>query len=171
MSIGRILAGSHEGVYLVKLEGDVRLTLCSAIDRYLDAMFEDPNFRSVLVDLNSASAVDSTTLGLLAKLSVQTQKRFRLVPALFCENPDLLRVLRSMGFEDVFQISAQAPTSTAGLSELPAIEASQTEVREHVLEAHRTLMELNESNRLEFRDLVSALESEASDPSLNAAAP
>ena len=106
MSAGRILAGSHEGVYLVKLEGDVRLTLCSAIDRYLDAMFEDPNFRSVLVDLNAASAVDSTTLGLLAKLSVQTHKRFGLVPALFCDNPDLLRVMRFMGFDDVFQISA-----------------------------------------------------------------
>lgn len=171
MSTGRILAGSHEGVYLVKLEGDVRLTLCSAIDRYLDAMFEDPNFRSVLVDLNSASAVDSTTLGLMAKLSVQTQKRFQSMPALFCDNPDLLRVLRSMGFQDVFQISAQAPTSTAGLSELPAVESSQAQVREHVLEAHRTLMQLNESNRLAFRDLVSALESDADDPEMSASVP
>lgn len=171
MSIGRILAGSHEGVYLVKLEGDVRLTLCSAIDRYLDAMFEDPNFRSVLVDLNSASAVDSTTLGLLAKLSVESQKRFQSIPALFCESPDLLRVLQSMGFDDVFQISAQAPTSTAGLSELPAVEASQAEVRDRVLDAHRNLMQLNDSNRLAFRDLVSALESDDEGPDLTASGP
>ena len=29
---GRILVGSHEGVYILLFEGDVRLTLCTAVE-------------------------------------------------------------------------------------------------------------------------------------------
>ena len=64
---GRILAAHHHGAYALKFVGDVRVNLCNSIDDYLDHMFEDPEFQSVLVDLCEAEGVDSTTLGLLAK--------------------------------------------------------------------------------------------------------
>ena len=48
---GRILVGDHEGVYVLLFQGDVRLTLCTAVDSFLDRMFDDTGFRSVVVDL------------------------------------------------------------------------------------------------------------------------
>lgn len=162
--MGRILAGRHDGVYLLKLEGDVRLTLCTAIDRYLSKMLSDEQFKSVLIDMTAASNVDSTTLGLLAKLSIQTQKTHRILPALFCDHPKLLRIMRSMGFEDVFVISTSAPTRAADLAELPMVLATEDETKEQVLEAHRTLMQMNESNRLAFKDLVATLEADTQPP-------
>ncbi len=48
---GRILVGDHEGVYVLLFQGDVRLTLCTAVDSFLDRMFDDAGFRSVVVDL------------------------------------------------------------------------------------------------------------------------
>ena len=44
---GRILVAEHDGVYLMKFVGDVRLTLCAAVDQFLDTMLSDPKFRSV----------------------------------------------------------------------------------------------------------------------------
>ncbi|MBN0196763.1 anti-anti-sigma factor, partial [Pseudomonas aeruginosa] len=44
------------------------------------------------------------------------------------------------------------------LSDLPPQDQSEDVVRDKVLEAHRILMGINESNREAFHDLVSALE-------------
>lgn len=158
--MGQILAGQHDGVYLLRFEGDVRLTLCSAVDRFLDEMFADPQFRSVSVDLSQANGVDSTSLGLMAKLSLRAQERFGFLPSLICSDPDLLRVLHSMGFEDVFEIIEQAPRTATELGALPQLDVPEAELRERVLEAHQVLMGLNDGNRVAFRDLVAVLEAD-----------
>ena len=44
MQEGKILAASHHGAYVIRLEGDVRLTLCTTIDDYVQKMFDDPDF-------------------------------------------------------------------------------------------------------------------------------
>jgi hypothetical protein len=54
MSEGRILAASHDGAYVLRLVGDVRLTLCTTIDDFIDRMFADPDFASIWVDLCEA---------------------------------------------------------------------------------------------------------------------
>ena len=158
--MGQILAGQHEGVYLLRFEGDVRLTLCAAADRYLASMFADPGFKAVMIDLSAAEGIDSTSLGLLAKLSIRAQSEFGFQPTLVCDSPDLQRLLRSMGFEDVFHILDSAPQSPAELGALPELKISEDELRAQVLDAHRVLMGLSDSNRAEFKDLVTALEAE-----------
>ena len=69
MSTGRILVGNGDGTYLMKLVGDVRLRLGAAVDEFLDRMFQDRGFRSVVVDLSATEGIDSTSLGVLARLS------------------------------------------------------------------------------------------------------
>ncbi len=159
--MGRILAGNHAGAYLLKFEGDVRLTLSTTIDRFLDAMFDDADFCSVVIDINGAASIDSTALGLLARLSIRAQEAYGFVPLLYCENPNLLRLLDSMGFSDVFEIVHSQSESAPALSELPMHIGTQEQTRSQVLAAHRTLMDMNHSNRLAFQDLVQALEDEA----------
>ena len=48
---GRILVGELDGVHVLLFKGDVRLTLCKAMDDYLAGMLEDPCIRSIVVDL------------------------------------------------------------------------------------------------------------------------
>lgn len=167
--MGQILAGQHDGVYLIRFEGDVRLTLCAAADRYLGLMFDDPAFKDVMVDLTVTEGIDSTSLGLLAKLSIRAQQQFGFVPTLICDSKDLLRLLQSMGFEDVFHIVAQAPQIPSELGALPEHEVPQAELRAQILEAHRVLMGLNDDNRVAFKDLVAALE--ADEPTTDAGPP
>ena len=155
---GRILVAHHDGVYLMKFLGDVRVTLCATVDAFLDSMFRDSLFKSVIVDLSEADGIDSTSLGVLAKLSIQAQSRFDYLPALVTTNPDITRVLKSMGFEDVFQILEEKIEHADQLGELPKIASSHDDIRERVLEAHRILMSLNDNNRAAFHDLVETLE-------------
>lgn len=158
---GRILVGSHDGVYLLLFEGDVRLTLCSAVDGYIDKMFHNPGFKSVVVDLSATEGIDSTSLGVLAKLSIQAEKLFGFQPTLISTRRDITRILLSMGFDDVFNIVEAPLEHDHQLGELTQVDATDEEMRLKVLEAHRTLMDLNEANRATFHDLVETLESEA----------
>ena len=158
---GRVMVGSLDGVYVLRFEGDVRLTVSGSFDRYLAAMLADPNFVSVLVALSAAVAIDSTSLGVLAKLSIAVQKRQHQVPILICDVPDILRVLNNMGFEDVFNIVAAPYDLRQQLAELPiSHDIGEDEMRIRVIQAHETLMGLNEKNQLTFCSLVDALQAE-----------
>lgn len=158
---GRILVGDHDGVYVIRFEGDVRVTLCGSFDHYLDVMLKDPQFVSVLVDLSDAIAIDSTSLGVIARLSIGVQQSNRRLPTLVCSAPDILRILLNMGFDDVFVIVDENFNTDQNLAELPlASDIGEDEMRARVIAAHKVLMGMNEKNERTFRDLVSALETE-----------
>jgi anti-anti-sigma factor len=155
---GRILAAEHEGAYVLRFEGDVRLTLCTTIDEYIQQMFDNPDFASVWVDLCSAEGIDSTTLGLLAKLALQVKERYGFVPAIYSCDPGINRLLKSMGFQRLFELHEQACSNPSDIAEIPSIAGSEAAVKAKVIEAHRTLMAMNDDNRERFRDLMVALE-------------
>lgn len=158
MSTGKIQFAEQDGTFVLKFTGEVRLTLCSALDATIEHIFSSLNFSSIVIDLTETQSIDSTTLGLLAKLSILSRQRIGLLPMLTTNNPDILRLLDSMGFDQVFNIVETVLPCPDCLTDLPPQDQSQAEVRSRVLEAHRVLMGLNESNRNAFRDLVSALE-------------
>ena len=158
MSEGKILAASHEGAYVIRLQGDVRLTLCTTIDEYFQRMYEDPDFASVWVDLCDAEGIDSTSLGLLAKLALQVKERFGFEPAIYSCDPGINRLLKSMGFQRLFDLHEEACSNPENIHEIPAVQGSEKEVKDKVVEAHRVLMGLSDENRARFRDLMSALE-------------
>ena len=160
MTTGRIQYAESEGTVILKFLGDVRLTLCAALDAYIEKVVSALNFKSIVIDLTETQNIDNTSLGLLAKLSILSSERVGLLPTLVSTQEDMLRLLQSMGFEQIFNIVADSTPTDADLKDLPAQMLSEEQVRARVLEAHRLLMDLNERNRSVFTDLVSSLESE-----------
>ena len=158
MSDGSILAASHDGAYVIRMTGDVRLTLSTTIDEYFQKMFEDPDFASVWVDLCDAEGIDSTTLGLLAKLALKVKERFGFKPAIYSCDSGINRLLKSMGFQTLFDIHEEVCANPDDISEIPVVPGSEERVKEKVIEAHRTLMGISDENKARFQDLMSALE-------------
>jgi anti-anti-sigma factor len=158
MGEGRILAASQDGAYVIRLEGDVRLTLCTTIDDYVQQMFADPNFASVWVDLCDAQGLDSTTLGLLAKLALKVKEKFGFAPAIYSCDPGINRLLRSMAFHRLFELHEESCSNPNDIAEIPTVSGSEESVRQKVIEAHRVLMGISDENRDRFKDLITALE-------------
>ena len=158
MQEGRILAASHDGAYVIRMVGDVRLTLCTTIDDYFQHMFEDPEFTSVWVDLCDAEGIDSTTLGLLAKLALKVKEKYGFEPAIYSCDPGINRLLRSMAFNRLFELHEESCNNPENVAEVPAVGGSEESVRQKVIEAHRVLMGISEENRDRFKDLITALE-------------
>jgi len=162
MQSGKILVAQLEGTFVIKFAGDVRLTLCTTIDEFFSKMFVTPGFVGVVIDLSEAEGIDSTSLGLLAKLAIHASEQFELKPIIICPDPNITRLLSSMGFNQVFEIrqSNDGFANTAdSLGELPMVKSDESRIKAKIIEAHRVLMSLNEHNRVEFSDLVATLES------------
>lgn len=158
MSSGTIQFAEQNGTFILKFVGEVRLTLCSVLDATIEKIFNASNFSTIVIDLTETSSIDSTTLGLLAKLSILSRQKVGLLPTVVTTHPDITRLLESMGFDQVFNIVTKPLPCPECLADLPSQDQSEEVVRSKVLEAHRILMGINDSNREAFRDLVSALE-------------
>lgn len=158
MRPGQILVADHDGVFVIKMVGDVRLTLCISFDQFIDTMLSQTNFSTVLFDLSDAEAIDSTTLGLMAKISLLGQDRHGVNPIVLSTNPSINRLLETMGFHDIFTIVSELRTPVNPDKLLVVDVAEESAVKERVLEAHKILMGLNKNNRDTFQNLVKMLE-------------
>ncbi|MAM89051.1 MAG: anti-anti-sigma factor [unclassified Hahellaceae] len=154
----KILQAEKRGVYVIKFVGEIRLNLCSTLDRVIERMQADEGFVTVIVDLTETTVVDSTTLGLIAKIGLFARERDRILPTIISVNADVTRLIMTMGLDDLFVIVSKAAAHASDLLEIPILQASEDEVRQKVLAAHLTLMEINDANKETFRDLVAALE-------------
>jgi anti-anti-sigma factor len=158
MQDGKILAASQDGAYVIRLAGDVRLTLSTTIDDYFQRMYDDPDFASVWVDLCEAEGIDSTTLGLLAKLALKVKEKFNFLPVIYSCNSGITRLLKSMGFQRLFELREETCGGLDSAHEVAMVGGGEQKVKEQVLEAHRVLMDLSDENRARFKDLMVVLE-------------
>ena len=160
MSAGKILVSDEEGNYLLKFIGDVRVTLCGSLNRHMETIFGSRDVKNVIVDMLEAEGLDSTTLGLMAKLGLYCRKEYGVNVQVFCQNPSILRTLDCMGFEEIFDIIQEVPNINATLHKIESVSPEVDEIRRQVVEAHKLLMQLNPDNSKEFTDLIRALESD-----------
>jgi len=157
---GKALYAVHQGTYVVKLIGEIRVPICTTLDSFIETMFCDNQLNSVLIDLSETHLIDSTALGLLAKIAIRSRKRLNLKPLIISTEPDVTRILDTMGFEKVSNIVHEKPVKSPQMSEIPSVSCDEGSACDKVLEAHRILMELNEKNRETFKNVVAALEAD-----------
>ncbi len=176
---GKIQYAVHNGSYIIKLNGDVRLVFCVSIDSLLNTILTDEKLTGILIDLTAVINIDSTSLGMLAKIAVKTKEKLDTKPIIVSNNPDINRILDTMGFKKVFYILNQVPIFVENkknqheksedsnnfalqgmLEDIPHVTSNQQIICSKVLEAHRVLMNLNSSNKETFKDVVDELEKE-----------
>ncbi len=158
--MGSILFAEREGVHVLKFVGDVRLSLGPTITSFLSRLETCQQFNGMIVDLSETDTIDSTALGLIAKIAICTREKFNSATSIVSPREDITRVLKSMAMEHVCVVTKEVVNEHSDLSELPVEICSEETMRAQVLEAHRTLMGLDDENFDKFHELVEALESE-----------
>jgi anti-anti-sigma regulatory factor len=160
MNNGRILVATVNDVPILKFIGDVRVLMSSALDNYFNSLYNRAILDRMMVDMTETQGIDSTALGLLAKMSIQLRNRFNVRPTIISTNPDITRILKSMSIDLICEIIETVDKQETCFDELNPLQETEDSVRQKVIEAHQTLMSLSENNRAEFQDLVSALKSD-----------
>ncbi len=160
VSSGEILVADHDGVYVIKMSGDVRLTLCIPFDECIEGLIARKDFSTVLFDLNEAFGLDSTTLGLIAKLAVKSKSQSQKSPIIICNQPAIIRLLTTMGLDDVCEVIDEPPQNYCEQTDFVSLKPEGNDedlVKAKVLESHCVLMSLNKTNQETFKDLVQML--------------
>ena len=134
------------------------MVLCLSFDKFIQSMFDDPAFEAVVFDLRSADAVDSTTLGLMAKIALQCRSSGMPRPILVARGSSMLRLLETMGFDEIFLITDDTKLKIGHVQCLSCEEGTEDNFRQRVIDAHKVLMSLNEHNKHAFKELVETLE-------------
>lgn len=160
MNSGKIFAAELNDVPVLKFVGDVRVLMSSALENYFSSLYQHPSLDAMLIDLTDTRGIDSTTLGLLAKMAIKLKKLYDVRPTIVSTNANITRILNSMNFGAVTLIVNEPLQHSAQFGELQRIDEPEARIRQRVIEAHQTLMELSEENRLQFQELVNALKKE-----------
>jgi len=158
MDNGSVLHASHDNVHVLRFIGDIRYTLSPSIDRFLEGLFSGPKPAGFVIDLTEAESVDSTNLGLLARLAKRMQKLDARRVTVVSNRADINAVLNSMALDEVFDIISDTGLETETTQEVPQEDTDKETLARTVIDAHRALMDLSEHNREMFQDVVSALE-------------
>jgi anti-anti-sigma factor len=163
MPRGYVTHAEQNGVHVLRYFGRIDYMSAPAIQRFLDEMLARSGGDEWIFDLSGAEALDSTNLVLLARANSRVLRASGLKAMIISVNDDINEVLRSMGFDHLFElVTDMAPPSSARAWPIPAQAASPDELRQTMIDAHRALVQLSDAGRVQFQDVVRCLESDRS---------
>ena len=164
MQHGKVYYAHHNGVIVFKLVGDVRYAVSSSyamlvsFDGFLDSLTKDSEFEHVLIDLTELTSIDSTNIGLLAKIAVHMREKNSSKPTIISTNESITRLLYTMGLQSIFLIVDKTDIAESEWEEIPSVDPRDRSLARIMLEAHRMLSELSKDNKETFKDVLLLLE-------------
>lgn len=164
MGKGEVFYAEHEGLVVLKFVGAMRLGdaygATAALNNFLDDLFERGDFEDILIDLTEATSVDSTNLGIMAKVTRQMQETHGRKACIVSTNPDITAALDNVGFAAVFDVCTHPKKPDVALEAMEEANDRDSDFSVMVLNAHRALCELNEKNKETFKSLIEIFEEE-----------
>ncbi len=158
MMQGTILCARVDSVEYIRFVGVIRYSQCAGLENHIDQLFKQPDFSEIAVDLEHAEMLDSTALGLLARISIEFAKISNKKPVIFLQKGELAHILKRVCFDQVFNIVDKTNHSEKlDFVELAPIAKNEDDVLACVVEAHRSLAEISEDNKRYFTDITKAL--------------
>jgi anti-anti-sigma factor len=164
MSETAALFAKLNDIYIIKLVGNIQYTMGCALDEFFDQLFLDTGFNNIVLDLTEVTGMDSTSLGLLAKLANFVRDRFATQATLVSTNEDINCILENVGFYEIFYICDTSPIKIMTLQPIPNKNFSKPELSNTVFNSHNTLSQLNDKNRETFKGVIEVLKHKVVNP-------
>jgi anti-anti-sigma factor len=158
MILGHVTHAAREGVHVLRYFGTVNYTLAPGLQRFLTHLIHGGSVSGLVFDLTAAVSLDSTNLGLMARANEEVHDLGAANSVIISNNEDIDVVLRSMGFDQTFDLFPASNALAEPAEPVAATSPSATELHHTMLDAHRALCRLSEAGRLEFEPVVACLE-------------
>jgi anti-anti-sigma factor len=154
-----------DGVGYLRLTGAMRHDTAGVLETLIEQWFAADRVAvsAVVIDLNQASFLDSTVIGLLASIARQLQAHSLPVATVFSTQVDINQLLRSLCLDQVLTLVEQATDGSARLVNAATMATDGALAQcsaAAILRAHEMLVDLNEGNREAFQPVVDLLRSE-----------
>jgi anti-anti-sigma factor len=160
MEDGKYLYGRFEDVCVIKPIGHITFRASSHLDSLINRLQNDEAVQGYIIDLTETRYIDSTNLGLLAKVQDLSMRRLSKPPTVISNSPSINETLVGLGFDRIFDIvSHGAFLHDTGFSE--EHDCSGRPLAQILLNAHRYLASLSDHNADMFRDVIAFLEKDS----------
>ena len=106
---GNVQYATAGNACIVRLEGRVTYQQGPAFNMFAESLSQNTGLKSLTIDLRPTLYMDSTILGILAKLSIFSQERLKSRLMVISPNENINLLLRNSGFDDVFTILNHLP--------------------------------------------------------------
>ncbi len=160
----KVYYATNGGIHGLKYVGHIRYTIGASLDKFINNLFDGPKPEGFLVDLRETESIDSTNLGLLARIAKLMKECGAQKVTLVSTNDDINTLLFSIGFDEVFDIVDEVGHGMTNAQELGLQDDTGPDMAKTVLEAHRILMAIGDDNRTRFHDVVELLEQTLAKP-------
>lgn len=152
---GELLVSNRNGEYIIKVSGRATFD-CAPPLRDLAKNLDQEKFTAIRVDLAACEWMDSTFMGVLAMLGLRA-KKINAVMEICAASAQNEELLAALGLKKLFVFTQNAIENPGcencikgGSTEMvQAKEGAQT-----VLEAHQTLMDVDDQNVAKFEKVV-----------------
>jgi len=158
MTDGTARYAYEDDTWFIKLAGDIRHPLGPALNALLDRALAEPGDSRFVIDLAEAENIDSTCLGILARIANRTPPADATRPAIITGGGDIAELLLAVCFDRLFDLVDSADGAHGPLQPAPAIAVGRDEMLTLLLDSHRRLCAIDARTHAVFRDVVEALE-------------
>jgi anti-anti-sigma factor len=156
--------GHVEDTCVLRLTGPIRFVAAQALRQFVDDVIAQEDYGSVLIDLRGVDAIDSTGMGLLARVGRASLRARARRAAIVCPDNDIAACLRSAAFDELFVMLDAYPFEERAtvLEEVPldALGCQSEGLGRVILDAHRDLASVSDRNLDAYRDVIAALEAD-----------
>ena len=162
MQAPRAFYGQIDRFPILALSGHVRYVTVRALRAFIDDLVARNDADTMIIDLRELEAIDSTGMGLLARLGRTTLAHGRRA-VIVCAVHDVMTCLKSAAFDKLLVIVEQWPFEhEPKLTEL-SLQSKDNRadmMGRFILDAHRDLAALSDDNQQTFAGVIEALEAE-----------
>ena len=145
----------------VKLIGKSDYMSCANFKQFVDESVEFKKYQDIFIDLTDLEFIDSTNLGILAKFTDYMISNFNRKAVIYSTNKNINQIIRSVGFFEAFLVLDKVHPVNIDLQKIDRSEKlSGEQLGEILLDTHKILIELNETNKEIFSDVIKNLSKE-----------
>ena len=144
--------------FFIKISGRATYDFCDGFKDFVDKVIDENLSDAVLIDLSETEYLDSTNLGLLAKIAVYQLENYQSKATILSTEENITQLIINTGLEQIFNIINVDNNQTSEWTNIMSKQFDDSKkLSKTLLETHEILMNLNDKNKSEFKDVVNLL--------------
>ncbi|HES59304.1 MAG: STAS domain-containing protein [Calditrichaceae bacterium] len=158
MDLHKIMFAIDNRCLYLKMMGAIRHTLCASLDILIRNLIEQSTIDKFVIDLRPAVYLDSTSLGLIARMARHMKTKTNEKIVLISTNADVNEILSSVQFGSIANIVDTWENLPEPFYETELFAEQVQAHREMIIKSHQELAKINEDNRKKFTAVIKSLE-------------
>ena len=152
----QVLVGSAGNTIFIEVIGRGNFQNSHPLKEYSLSMMEKGK-HDFIFNLAKCDGMDSTFMGVLAGLAIKLKKNHQKSLKIVNVSLHNRELLETLGLMSLLQVVEASPEQTSAGEALKKKPADKPAVAKHMLEAHETLSQLSEMNKVKFKNVIQVL--------------